>query len=255
MWLVVTLAFAQSPIAPVPPEQAELYVAANAAYEGGQHEVALELLGRAESYGPLNLIHLARGRVYQRLDQCAEADREYLLALTAPAVPSPTAQAVASRVAVYRDELAKGCPGTLRVACTPPDLPLEVDGTARPCGSDLSVAPGPHHLEAALGRARVEQDVVVRGLETVEVPLHLAVPARRTGFAVSLGAGAALLAAGLVVDVVALGPAQDRADAAALARSGESCGPGGAVASRAALCAGSRLRSARVRPRRRWRSG
>lgn len=216
MWMFATLALAREPVQPQPvsPEQGGLYVEANTAYEESRYDRALELLAEAEAFGSRNLIHLARGRVLQKLGRCTEADRQYTLALEAPPVPSPSPAAVEARVVVYRDELHQLCPATIEVRCAPPDATFEVDGVPRPCGA-FELAAGSHRLELSRGRTRLAQDVELRGLEHRTVDMALPSSGRPLAVA-SIGSGVALLAAGVLVDLVWLGPAQERHDAAAL---------------------------------------
>ena len=123
----------------------------------------------------MNLLHLSRGRVLQRLGRCWEAQEAYARVDTAPRDPS----FAAAEVAALRDDYAKGmeteCAGRLKVACVPGEMLIQIDdGEAVVCGdSPIEVPAGEHVLKGIFHGQVSEVTVSIKGLGDHEVTVEM----------------------------------------------------------------------------------
>lgn len=202
----------------VDPSEAQvlLYAKAFEAFHAEDYPKAIELLRSALALGELNLLYLNLGRAYFRNGQCVEAEDAYAKALKAPQSSSVPAEQIKAKLSTFRTDLDKGCPGTLKMVCQPEGIMVSVDEQPAQVCQDLKLAAGFHKLEASLGEASQMQVVKVepRETSTVNFTMGMAEVMGQDGGPspwpwVVAGTGAAVLGAGLVMDLVLLGPAND----------------------------------------------
>lgn len=200
--------------------QTELYRRAFDAFGSRDYSRAIDLLRSALALGDRNIFHLSLGRALFHAGRCAEADEELDRTLSAPAVAEPPAEEVARRVAAYRQDLRRACPGSVVVSCEPASIRARIDdGPPARCGEPMSLPPGEHVIHGQLDGRTVTQRVTVEpmGRSTVVlrieaapqlVPMHVppsTMPAlRRWGWILTVN-GATVLGATAVVDVAVLG--------------------------------------------------
>ncbi len=192
--------------------QVQLYTRARAAFDTERYDEAIRLLTDALRDGEINILLVSLGRAQFRAGDCAAADESWGRALRAPYVASPTRTEVRATVEGYRRDLQQ-CPGTLVIDCGPEDVVVRVDGEPRACsGAPIALPPGEHTIDA---RGETQR-VTIAAMRRSE--LALAAPDAQVRFrdrepsllpVIAIGAGAALLAAALVLDFAVLGPSID----------------------------------------------
>lgn len=126
----------------------------------------------------MDLLHLNRGRVLQKLGRCQDAAAAYGRVSTALRDPNIDLKTIQSSLRRYTEELEGQCPGTLQVQCAFPGTLVRVDQEkARPCGQrPWTVPPGEHELVATLAGQEIRQPVQVRGARSQEVRVELTRP-------------------------------------------------------------------------------
>lgn len=213
----------RTPTEPLEPTriQTELYRRAFDAFGSRDYSRAIDLLRSVLALGDRNIFHLSLGRALFHAGRCAEADEELDRALSAPAVAEPPAEEVARRVAAYRQDLRRSCPGSVVVSCEPASIRARFDDSLEiECGEPMSVPPGDHVIRGRLDGRTVTQRVTVEPLGRATVVLRIeaaprpvptvrvappTMPAfRRWGWILAVN-GATVLAATAVVDVAVLG--------------------------------------------------
>lgn len=217
-WSSVTRASADEVMVEPTAEQLRGATEAARAFDQGDYPHAIEVLNAVLAAGSVNLFYVNLGRAYFRAGRCVEADRAYVLAMTAPAVAAPAPAVVREKVVEYRKELSKQCPGTIMLTCgSGEEVNVSLDdGTPRPCSmGPITAAPGSHILRASVGGETKVREVSVTAMGTIGVvldsdeiegPEYTAVQ----GAGVALAAlGASVLGTTLVYDLAVARPAAD----------------------------------------------
>ncbi len=159
--------------APIAPTQAQLDLNARSvkAASEGDLDGAVTLLEASLKLGQLNITELNLGRTLQRAGRCAEADKAYQRALTAPvaAIERPTPTEIAELVQKWRAELRDTCPGTLRLTCPQADVRVSIDdGPSKACTTDdITLPQGKHTLTFEAWSWRRQDTIQVLPMETV----------------------------------------------------------------------------------------
>ena len=155
------------------PAQYRLYEEGAQAFRLGDYEKAVELFRASLHLGELNITYLNLGRALFKLGRCPEAVEAYNNALHAPAVENPSPAQVRQKLAEYKADMMASCPGYMILACNPDDaedLRIYLDQQPRACTDELiPLAPGVHILSSERAGKRMDQEVKIAPMETIEV--------------------------------------------------------------------------------------
>lgn len=130
-----------------------------------EYEAALEIYNQLVQELDLNLLHLNRGRVLQKLGQCQEAAAAFKRVPNAPRDPAIAFESIQSSLLRYTETLENSCAGTLVVSCEDPQGSFRLDnGPEVACGSPLNVEkPGKYTVSANFYGQTIAKDVHIRG--------------------------------------------------------------------------------------------
>lgn len=221
--------------------QLDLYRRAYEAFQARDYAGAEALLRSALRIRDQNVLHLSLARALLMQGRCQEAVDELERAETAPPVPSLGPGEVRARLAQYRADVERSCPGSVRVLCEPADMRIRIgDRREESCRTGrVTLMPGDYLVQGRVAHRTVRSSVAVRAMREATVELMLAASPERAGAghgrASSVGpwrtigwtsgiAGSILLGAALVLDLALTGEAIDSFQSAAHAGDPEAAG-------------------------------
>ena len=217
--------------------QLDLYRRAYEAFQERDYAGAEALLRAALRIRDQNVLHLSLARALLMQHRCQEAVDELGRAETAPPVPSLGPAEVRARLAQYRGDVERMCPGSVRVLCEPADMRIRIgDRREQSCRTGrVTLMPGDYLVQGRVANRSVRSSVAVRAMREATVELMLAAPPDRAAAEPSRGpwrtlgwasgiAGSLLLGTALALDVALTGDAIDSYRAAARAGDQEAAG-------------------------------
>lgn len=217
--------------------QLDLYRRAYEAFQARDYAGAEALLRAALRIRDQNVLHLSLARALLMQHRCQEAVDELGRAETAPPVPSLGPAEVRARLAQYRGDVERMCPGSVRVLCEPADMRIRIgDRREQSCRTGrVTLMPGDYLVQGRVANRSVRSSVAVRAMREATVELMLAAPPDRAAAEPSRGpwrtlgwasgiAGSLLLGTALALDVALTGDAIDSYRAAARAGDQEAAG-------------------------------
>lgn len=142
----------------------------------GERDAALKAFDALLAELDMDLLHLNRGRVLQKMGRCSEAREAFDRVLNAPRDPNVSRKAIKTSLERFRQALESECPGQIIVQCAMPEMTVAINGgPQRPCdGKPVELLPGEHEVVGTAFGQRTTAQVTLRGTyqETVSLALE-----------------------------------------------------------------------------------
>lgn len=137
------------------------------------YDEAIRLLDASITLGALNITHANLGRAHQRAGNCAEAEANYIAALTSPYVANPSRSQISETVESHRAELREVCPGTLNIVCEPEQMEIFIndEGPFSCAGLTRDLEANTYTLRGILGTQETSESVKIESMETTLLQL------------------------------------------------------------------------------------